>query len=196
MDPGMVVPHSPRSVQSSSDGGRTFKYGHVPLKELARTDNESYEAVVKLFETVGDNLLGKFVRTDWSDAGWYIQDVITFRNNTERDLLHKYLLEQGSTFPRKMFGFSFDEDHVHILHSCAFSSNQCKCRWRKKDQIPCGTLKPGYRFKSRFREWGRRNFLAVIIYFFYKKGSYREAWLTGRRLRIESSRKYISALPS
>lgn len=186
MDSGVVVPHN---QQSSGDGERrVFSYGHVPLRELEESDPESYESVVKLFEPIGNNFYGKLIEKDWTSSGTYIQNVITFSDTRERDVLHKYLVEQGGIFRRDLFGFSFDDDHVHILHSCAFSSSQCKCRWRK--EIPCGQIRPGYRFRSNLREWRRGNFLNAVLYFFYKKRGNKEAWIEGRRQRLEDNRKY------
>ena len=113
----------------------------------------------------------------------------TFDDDRERDILHSYLLKQGESFKRDLYGFSFDDDHVHIIHSCAFSSSQCKCRWRK--EIPCGTIKPGYRFRSNLREWGRNNFINAVLYFFYKKWGRKEAWINGRSQRLEDKLKSV-----
>lgn len=188
MDSGVVVSNNRES--SSPSEGRVFSYGHVPLRELENADPENYEIVVKLFSKLADNFIGKLLLKNWSQSGVYIQNVIVFADNRERDLLHKYLLEQGNTFGRDLFGFSFDSDHVHIIHSCAFSSSQCKCRWRK--EIPCGSLRPGYKFRSQFRDWRRSNYINAVIYFFYKKRGNKEAWIEGRRQRLEDNSKYLT----
>lgn len=188
MDSGVVVPHD-QPCSKRDDRDRTFKYGHVPLRELEDSDPKSYEAVVELLSKVGNNIIGRFIEKDWSQSGVYVQNVITFGSDRERDILHKYLLEQGSAFRRDLFGFSFDDDHVHVLHSCAFSSSQCKCRWRK--EIPCGTIRPGYRFRSNLREWRRNNFINAVLYFFYKKGGRKEAWIDGRSQRLEDQLKSV-----
>jgi hypothetical protein len=186
MDPGLVVPHD----QTSGGGAqkRVFSYGHVPLRELESSDQQSYSSVVNLLRQVGNNIIGNFIDEDFSGSGWYIQNVITFDGDRERDLLNSYLLEQGANFKRDLFGFSFDDDHVHVLHSCAFSSNQCKCRWRKA--LPVGKIKPGYRFRSNLREWRRNNWIAAIIYFYFQKGGAKEAWIKGKRQRLQTNRKY------
>ena len=184
MDTRVVVPNNQQSCIDGSSR-RIFKYGYVPLKQLENIDPQSYESVVKLFKPLGNNFYGNFIEKDWSSSGTYIQNVVTFRDDKERDNLHRYLLEHGNAFGRDMFGFSFDDDHVHVLHSCAFSSSQCKCKWRKN--LPCGKIKPGYRFRSNFREWGRGNFLNAVLYFFYKKGGRKEAWIEGRRQRLEDN---------
>lgn len=187
MDPGLVVSNSQKSNGRADP--TVFSYGHIPLRELESADLQGYQSVVELLQAVGGGIIRKFVDKDWSDSGVYIQNVITYADNRERNVLHKYLIEQGTLFGRDLFGFSFDDDHVHVLHSCAFSSNQCKCQWRKK--IPCGVIRPGYKFRSRLREWGRNNFISAILYFFFQKGGAKEAWIEGRRQRLEDNLKRV-----
>lgn len=187
MDSRVVVSNADQSV---SDNVRTFlSIGHIPLRQLEESDPESFEAMVQLLSKLADNFLGNLLQKDWSESGVYVQNVILFGNDRERDRLHTYLVDKGNAFGRDLFGFSFDDDHVHVIHSCAFSSSQCKCRWKK--EIPCGQLKPGYRFRSNLREWGRRNFANVAIYYYFQKRSKaKEAWIEGRRQRLEANCKY------
>lgn len=181
MDSGVVVPVDQQSSGTSQK--RVFQYGNIPLRELEDSHPESYESLVELFKPIGNNFLGNLISKDWSSSGTYISNVIIFSDNRERDVLYRYLVEQGGLFRRDLFGFSFDNDHVHVIHSCAFSSSQCKCRWRK--EIPCGTLRPGYKYRSKLREWGRRDFLSGVLYFFFCKGGRKDAWIEGRRQRLE-----------
>lgn len=191
MDTGLVV-----SRDQQSDGGikkRTFEWDHVPLRELEDIDPQNYETVVELFSQLGNQLGRKFLREDWSKSGVYIRNVIVTGDDRERTVLYNYLLEQGASFPRDLFGFSFDDDHVHIIHSCTPSSVTagCKCLWKKK--IPCGILRPGYIERQQLGQWGRNDFLSAIIYLFYKKGGHKEAWIKRGRQRIEDNRKYMNA---
>ncbi|QRK03670.1 nonstructural protein 1 [Duck-associated ambidensovirus 2] len=187
MDSGVVVPNNQQCNTSSE--GRVFSYGYVPLRELEDSDPQNFESLVKLFEPIGDNFFGKLVAKDWTSSGTYISNVIVFSDYRERDVLHKYLIEQGELFRRDLFGFSFDNDHVHIIHSCAFSSSQCKCLWRKK--IPCGNLRPGYRYRSELWKWGRRDFLGAVLYFFFRKGGRKESWFEGRCQGLEDNLKSV-----
>lgn len=190
MDSGVVVSND---QQSSGVGkNRVFSYGHIPLRKLEDSHPQDFESLVKLFEPLGNNFLGKLIEKDWSSSGTYISNVIVFSDNRERDVLHKYLTEQGQLFRRDLFGWSFDDDHVHVIHSCAFSSSQCKCRWRK--EIPCGNLRPGYKYRSKLREWGRRDFLGGVLYFFFNKRGWKDAWIEGRRQGLEDHCKYKNAL--
>lgn len=186
MDSRVVVPHRKQCIVNRER--RVFGYGYVPLRELEDTCPQSFESLVQLFEPLGNYFLTKLISKDWTSSGTYISNVIVFSDHRERDVLHKYLLEQGELFPRDLFGFSFDDDHVHIIHSCAFSSSQCKCRWRK--EIPCGNLRPGYKYRSKLGQWGRRDFLGAVLYFFFRKGGRKDAWIEGRRQRLEDNRKY------
>lgn len=185
MDSGVVVSNN---QQSSGDSkSRVFSYRNIPLRELEDSCPQDFESLVELFKPLGDNFLGKLISKDWSSSGTYISNVIVFSDYRERDELYKYLVEQGQLFRRDLFGFSFDDDHVHIIHSCAFSSSQCKCRWRK--EIPCGQLRPGYKYRSKLREWGRRDFLGAVLYFFFRKRGRKESWIEGRCQGLENHRK-------
>lgn len=186
MEPGLVVSDNQQGNRRAEK--RVFSYGHIPLGELEAADLQNYQALVDLFKPLANNFIGKLVGKNWSESGVYIQNVITFDDDRERSVLHNYLLKQGAAFKRDLFGFSFDDDHVHVIHSCAFSSAQCKCRWRK--EIPCGNIRPGYRFRSQLREWGRNNFINAVLYFFYKKRGNKEAWIEGRSQRLEDNSKY------
>lgn len=187
MDSGMVVSDNNTST-GLDEIGRTG-IGYVPLRKLENISLEGYEAMVELLGSVGNPFTGRFIHKDWSNSGTYIQDVIRFSTDRERDVLHNYLLNAGTSFKRDMFGFSFEHDHVHVFHSCAFSSSQCKCKWRK--DIPKeGQLITGRYVKRNLREWTTADALYVIIYFFYNKRGYREAWIAGERAGLENNRKY------
>ena len=183
MDPRVVV--SNNQQRSKTGKGRVFTYRTLQLRELEDSHPQSFASLVELFEPIGDNFLRKLNDKNWSSSGTYISNVIVFADDRERDVLYKYFLEQGELFRRDLFGFSFDDDHVHIIHSCAFSSSQCKCYWKK--EIPCGTLRPGYKYRSKLGEWRRRNFLGAVLYFFFSKGGPKDAWIEGRRQRLEDS---------
>lgn len=185
MDSGLVV-QDDQPCGNPVEGG-VFGYGYIPLRELEETNPQGYKSLVELFKPIGDNFLGNLISKDWSSSGTYISNVIVFSSDRERDVLHKYFREQGELFPRDLFGFSFDDDHVHVIHSCAFSSSQCKCRWRKN--LPCGKLKTGYRYRSKLNEWRGRDFLSAVLYFFYKKGNHRDAWIERKCQRLEDNRK-------
>jgi len=185
MDSGVVV--SNNNEGSRIGEKRVFRYRNLPLRELEDTYPESFKSLVELFEPIGDNFLRKIISKDWSSSGTYISNVIVFSDNRERDVLYQYLIEQGGLFRRDLFGFSFDDDHIHVIHSCAFSSSQCKCKWKK--EIPCGIFRPGYKYRSKLREWRRRDFLGAVLYFYFCKGGRKDAWIEGRRQRLEDNRK-------
>lgn len=187
MDTGVLVSNSEQGDGGS--GKNIFSYGHIPLRELESADPQSFEAVVELLRPVAGGFIGNLIEKKWTNSGSYLQSVVTFRNDRERSKLYEHFIEQGELFPRDLFGFSFDDDHVHIIHSCAFSSAQCKCRWKKT--LPCGQLRPGYRFRSQLSQWDRRNFINAVVYFFYKKGGNKEAWIEGRRQGLEDHCKRV-----
>ena len=185
MDSGLVVPDN----NGDREGLSRFVDQHFPLRELESFDPEGCKIMVDLFSSMAGNLIGNFIKEDWTASDWYISDVITFGDDRERDILHLYLLDKGAAFRRKMFGFSFESDHVHVIHSCSFSSNQCKCSWRKK--IPCGELRRGYRFRSQLSKWRARDFINVFLYMFFKKqtrDSRQEIWRNGTSEGLRANR--------
>lgn len=187
MDSGILVPNNNESTGTTSGDGR-YQLEHFSLRKLKELDLESYETVVELYCKLADPFTRGLLYADLSLSGWYLQSCVYFDGHRERDVLYRYLLGKGQLFKRDLFGFSFDDDHVHIYHSCAFASGQCKCKWRK--DLPCGEFRGGYKYRERFREWRRANRLSAIIYLNYRKGSYKEAWLKGKCQEVESGRKY------
>jgi len=188
VDSRVVVSNSEVSSEGTPVNIRWF-----PLRELEHADPKNYQNVVKLFEQLGNKFIQRFIQQDLSMSGFYIQNVLTFNGDRERNILHDYLLNEGAAFPRDLFGFSFDTDHVHVMHSCSFASGQCKCNWRKKIPLP-NCIKPGYRFRSKFSEWTPTNYIFCVIYFFINKQREREAWIQGRRQGLKDHCKYTTVV--
>lgn len=182
----MVVSNSESSAGSNQGG--TLNIRHLPLRMLEAFDKQAYQGVVDAYSTLADNLITRLNDKGWASAGQYIQNVIVFNSPGERDCLYEYLLAAGRTFPRRFFGFVFDATHCHVIHSCAFSSGQCKCKWKK--DLPCGDLLPGYGDRGAFSKWTVNDFIYNVAYFFYKKQGRKEIYFGGRAESIEDSRKY------
>lgn len=187
MDSELVVPSN--GIGDETNEGNVFSIGYVPSRKLESIDPENFEALVKLFRPLAGGFFGKVIDEEWSNAGWYIQNVITFNNDRERDILHRHLAEHGRNFPRMLFGYSFETDHCHVIHSCAFSSSQCKCKWRRT--LPVGHIKLGYRGRQLLGQWSRGDWLNGILYYFFKKGGIREAYLHGQSQGLQDSCRNI-----
>ena len=164
-----------------------WSLGAPPFRELELVDPEATEAMVNLFRNLECGLIRNVIEQNWDSSGWYIQQVIVFSDDRERDVLLRYLREQGEKFPRDFFGYSAESNHIHVVHSCSFSSNQCKCRWRKN--LPCGKLKPGYRGRRLLRQFDRYDWIDAILYFFYEKGGHKQAWVKGNSTELENNCK-------
>ena len=160
--------------------------GHVPLADLSKQHPEDYKEVVGIITEYTGELISDIVGKDWAGSGSYIQDIITFNNIGERAVLHDYLRREASTFPRGFFAFSTDVDHIHILHSCAFASRMCKCKWRAS--IPFRLqLKRGYPGRKPMGELKRLDWLYIIIYFFLRKDGDKEVWIDRKAFELQDN---------
>ena len=178
----MVVSNDQRDDGGSGDSGEWS--GHVPLAYLSRQHPEDYQAVVELIYECGGDFVRDLTSKDWNCSSTYIQDVITFNDSGECAVLHDYLRREATTFPRGLFAFSTDGDHIHILHSCAFASRMCKCRWRSN--LPYrNQLKRGYPGRKPMGELRRLDWLNVILYFFLRKRGPKEVWIDRKAYGLE-----------
>lgn len=157
----------------------------IPLRSLEQSHPETFEAVVDLFRQVAGGFIGNLIDKSFSDAGRYIQNVIAYRDDTERDILHRHLIKCGANFKRQLYGFSTDPDHIHVFHDCPFSSGACKCFWRRN--LPCGQLVSGYTGRRPMAELGRRDWIHIVLYFILKKRGLCEIWIGGEAQGLQDS---------
>lgn len=185
MDSRMVVQGCDGSCRDDKGTGARINY--LPLRKLAVSHPENYQNLVELLRKVEGGLIGKIIDFTWTDSGVYIENVIEFRNGGERDAIHDYLREQGVAFKRDLFGFTTDDDHIHVLHDCPFAGGSCKCYWRH--HLPAGKLVRGYGGKQRFINMDGFDWIYAILYYFFAKWGKKNLWLGCTNQRLESGGK-------
>lgn len=167
----------------------TFEFADIQGLDLL--SDEDYQDVEHVLTRVDGGIIRRLAEQDFSSAGYYVQNVVAFRSHGERVTLYNYLLKQGANFKRRMFGFSFDDDHCHIFHDCAFSSGYCKCFWKRN--LPVGEETKTKRFKRRrCSEFGRRDWAKSIIYLLLQKRQEKEMWINGRLQRLQNDYHRVS----
>lgn len=203
MESSMVVSDGRESGEPSYDEG-IYSYPHINFRDLETFNPEGFKDVVNVFRGVGDKIFERITEQKWEYAGTYIQMVIVATNPREFSAIVDFLKQHGPNSGRKLFGYVTEKDHIHVLHSCPFSSRECKCRWRR--EIPRGEWKfkrsegrsPRiYWGKTNFKDWGLPDWLYVFIYFFFRKrgeGGGKQAWIDSTDQGLLRSRKYTSIL--
>ena len=203
MESNMVVSNGGESAEQPYEEG-IYSYGHIDFRNLEECNPTGFQDVVNVFRGVGDNIFQRITDQVWEYSGTYIQMVIVATDPREFSAIVDYLNKHGPNSGRKLFGYVVEKDHIHVLHSCPFSSRECKCRWRR--EIPRGKWRfkrsegksPRiYWGKTAFKDWGLSDWLYVFIYFFFRKRGERggkQAWIDGSDKGLLCGRKYLFIL--
>lgn len=163
------------SDDGNSNRGSEFNTSMASIIEI---NKEAYESLALQTQIMGynffDYVFGKNIKDSWR----YVSDVILVRDPIELPRLVQVLHDYGRNRSNGMFGFSVEEDHIHVIHDCAFSGGQCRDVWRTKVK-PFGDLKPVRKFNKPVFQFKKTDWYDVFIYFFLAKRGQREIWTRG-----------------
>lgn len=183
-----------RMVDDNNEGDR----GELPprrgssytMEQFAEKCPEAYSDLAKEVEEMGgifmDYVGGKVIKGAWR----YLSDVILYRNSRELHECLQILRNYGRTRRNGMFGFSVEDDHIHVIHDCAFAGNHCRDVWRKQIE-PFGELRPTRIENKPIWKFTRTDWLNVFEYFFLKKRGTREIWVRGESWKAPSDGNMI-----
>lgn len=147
------------------------------------------EEIIERMDKVSEDLESQFQKMgniffEWADGEArqgtrkYISDVCITRSISERNAVVQRLCEHGRDFRGGMFGFSVEDDHIHIIHSCAWSNHSCRCKFRR-EIIARGLLRPTGARNKYCWELDKQDWRNVFAYFFLKKRGTRKIWVRG-----------------
>lgn len=181
---GMVDDNIERNGGEPSTRGRNF----VSMAKFAEKCPEGYADLAKEIEEMGGIFMeyvgGKTIKGAWR----YLSDVILYRNGGELQELVRVLRNYGRTRRNGMFGFSVEDDHIHVIHDCAYAGGHCRDVWRKQIE-PFGELRPTRTENKPIWKFTRTDWYDVFEYFFLKKRGTREIWVGGKDWKVPSDGK-------
>ena len=153
------------------------------------SEQSRVEEIIERMDQVSEDLESQFQKMgniffEWTDGEArkgtrkYISDVCTVKSIHECNEIVQRLCEHGVDYRGGMFGFSVEADHIHIIHSCAWSNHSCRCKFRR-ELIARGVLRPfGIRNKYCW-QLDKQDWRDVFSYFFLKKRGIRKIWIRG-----------------
>lgn len=115
-----------------------------------------------------ESVCRKFREDYRSSTRKYIADVFLPRNDEFGDQAIRYLAERAAQRTLGFFGFSTEDDHVHIIHDCSYSGRSCRCRFR--EVLGClGTVKRNERFIRNCSDIQESDWTRILFYYFLAK---------------------------
>lgn len=157
---------------------RTFGVGEVSMGQFAKMLPEAYKDLEQEIKEMGNQFFEYFNGKDTNTARRYISDVILYRNSDQLYSIVGKLCDYGGLRRTGMFGYSVEEDHIHVIHDCAYSDGTCRCRWRKQVES-IGEIKPMRKENKSIWKFKRTDWYDVFIYFFLRKRGDRKVWIRG-----------------
>lgn len=175
-DTGMVESNPGRS--NSNSGQKLPGGGQISMAKLERKSPAAYKAMAEETESLGRNFF-QYVNGPHIQATWrYLSDVILYDSDRNLFKILEVLRNYGRHRERGFFGFSVEEDHIHVVHDCAYSAGCCRDAWRRKIE-PFGQLRPTRTENKPIFKFKRSDWYDVFIYFFLEKRGTREIWIGG-----------------
>lgn len=163
------------------------------MAALARLSEEGFKDMAKEVQEMGYQFFEYFNREDIPSTRRYITDVITFRNERELYKMVQELYKFGKNRKGGMFGYSIEEDHIHVIHDCSFSDGTCRDQWRKAVHA-IGNLKPIRKHIKFVSEFTKAQWYDVFIYFFLQKRGTRQIWFGGESWKEPTNGKLYMKL--
>lgn len=179
---GMVDTDITTGIRKHTDrGGRS-----TSMVQLAREFPTFFEEMVPEIEEMGNIFFEYVTGSNIKRSHRYLSDVILFKDDRQLFECVEILRNYGKSRSRGMFGFSVENDHIHVIHDCSFSSGSCRDTFRQQiKSIAKFTAvrtenKPIYMFSTI--DW-----YDVFIYFFLRKRGTREIWIGGKNWKEPSN---------
>lgn len=162
------------------DGGElsTDARGEISMARFAEVTTQGYKDLETEIQKMGSEFFGYFDSKDTNSTRRYITDVVLFDNERKLYQIVGRLCEYGKLRRTGMFGYSVEEDHVHIIHDCSFSDGTCRCSWRKQVES-IGKIKPLRKENKPIWQFKRSDWYDVFVYFFLRKRGDRKIWFRG-----------------
>lgn len=174
-----IISRSGVSEPSISTRECTENRKRPTMATLLRTDADGYKLLAKEIETMGSGFLDYFSGETISLTSRYISDVFLYKGTRRLAAVVERLRRYGESRRVGMFGYSVEDDHIHIIHDCSYSGNSCRCSWKEKIR-PFGNFGPDRKYNKPVWKFTRTDWFDVFVYFFLKKRGARQIWFRGK----------------
>ncbi|XP_047098001.1 uncharacterized protein LOC124711818 [Schistocerca piceifrons] len=122
---------------------------------------------------------------------WYYTDVIVIRGPDDVDEFSRRIASIASVYPGEIIVWKHDDDHIHLVHDCIYSSRRCRCRFRV-DPFIASRIKKCPRRRRAITAMSDLDWFNILIYFFLQKRPSRgQVWIRGTHKRVPGESEII-----
>lgn len=164
--------------------------GKASMAQFLRSDAEGYKLLAEEIEKVAKPFLNYFNGESIPLTGRYISDVFLYRGQRKLIKIVEQLCKYGESRRNGMFGYSVEDDHIHIIHDCSYSTRSCRCAFKEKIQS-FGEFRPNRWYNKPLWKFTRTDWYDVIVYFFFAKRGARKVWIRGKSWEVPNDGMYI-----
>lgn len=187
----MARPESIHSGESERGGG--YRYGGI--RQLREVDPENHSRLVSELGEMADQFILRLDGQSWETTARFFSDVFVFHNDGERISMEFLLHSAGTNYRRDLFWFVTDvgENHIHVIHDCAYSNRSCRCAWRSEilAKFP-GRHKQALGKRRCLSQFCRDDWIDVFIYYSLRKwGKPSEIWFKRENQRLPSAHESL-----
>lgn len=150
------------------------------LRRIKERYPEDYSKLGSSLHAVVGHWLGQLLRQKFEPTKKYISQVLSIRDDNHRKRVVRKLREELVGYPGKVFIWTDEGDHVHVIHDCAYSNGQCRCRIFKGEDFRFTVRSPLRRCRN-IGELDEIDWTNVLIYFLVSKWPCQsQIWIGGR----------------
>uniref|UniRef100_A0AB74ULK2 Nonstructural protein 1 n=1 Tax=Scindoambidensovirus sp. TaxID=2809839 RepID=A0AB74ULK2_9VIRU len=163
-------------------GGSEFNEP-LRLRRIKERYPESYQELESELESVVGRYVGQIQRQKFEPFKKYISQVLLYRDREHRGRILRRLRNELIGYPGKLFIWTDEGDHLHLIHDCPYSNGTCRCRIFKGEDLRFPVRSPMRRLRN-IQELDQIDWTNVILYFILSKWkSQSQIWIGGRLQR-------------
>lgn len=164
---------------------RTRDDGAGTSKDIDQFFDEDNKMLEDEFTRLAGGLLREISRTEFEASRTYISDIVACDSAEEANRLSRVIVAAGRFYRGNFLCISVHEDHIHIVHDCAYSNNSCRCKFAKGTEIK-DNIRPAIRKRVPIGRLEERDWFNILKYF----------TTDGRRCKLLIVRGAVRGLPN
>lgn len=172
-------------AEFNSNGKRPRSPSPGGSKDIDQFFDEDNQMLENEFSNLASGLLREIGRTEFEASRTYISDIIACDNAEEANRLSRVVVAAGRFYRGGFLCISVHEDHIHIVHDCAYSNNSCRCKFAKGTEIK-DNIRPALRKRVPIGRLQERDWYNILKYF----------TTDGRRCKLLVLRGAVRGLPN
>lgn len=164
--------------------------GTASMAYLAREYHDIFKSLEPLVQEMASDFLGYFDGEAGTSSRRYVADVFIPTDLSEINRIVEILSNCGGARRRGLFGFSVEDDHIHIIHDCSWGGSHCRCVFKEKVGS-LGVFNRARKHIKRLFEIGKVEYYDIFTYYFVNKRGRRGLWINGTSGRLPTDAQLV-----